>query len=207
MRRRGAIALVAAVPVLRIGAQSVDMDPGVRSVLTRHLKFSAGELADLSRDRGVKHNLDSRAAGEFGVAGAIRIRASKAAFFAAARDIVRFKRDPGVLQIGRFSDPPSIDDLDGLTVDKDDFDAATCRLHDCGIRLPADLIRRVHQEIDVTAPNAQAQTAAWFKRALLADVAAYIAGAPGRLLQYDDGDTPIRPVEDFEGVLAHMPAI
>ncbi len=176
-------------------------------MLTRHLRFSATELSDLLRDRTVKHNLDSRSPGEFGVAGAARIRAPKAAFFAAARDIVHFKSDPGVLQIGRFGDPPSIDDLAGLTVDKDDFDAATCRLHDCGIRLPAEMIRRVQQEIDVSAPNVQEQTAAWFKHALLADVTAYVTGAPGRFLQYDDGDSPIRPAEDFEGVLAHMPAI
>jgi hypothetical protein len=199
--------LIAAAAVPRLDGQAVDIDPAVRSELTRHLKFSANELSDLSRGRAVKHNLDSRAPGEFGVAGAIRIRATKAAFLAAARDIVHFKNDPGVLQIGRFSDPPSIEDLRGLTVDKDDFDAASCRLHDCGIRLPADLIRRARQEIDTRAPHAQDRAAAWFKGVLLADLAAYISGAPDRFLQYDDGDTPIRPVEDLEGVLANMPAI
>jgi hypothetical protein len=201
------VALVVATAVLRIGAQAADLDPTVRDVLTRHLRFSASELSDLLRDRTVKHTLDARSPGEFGVAGAVRIRAPKAAFFAAARDIVHFKRDRGVLQIGRFSDPPSIDDLAGLTVDKDDFDAATCRVHDCGIRLPAEMIRRVQREIDLKAPNVQEQTTAWFKRALLAHVTAYVTGGPGRFLQYDDGDSPIRPAEEFEGVLAHMPAI
>jgi len=198
---------LAAAPLVVGAAPSDDLDPVVYAALTRFLRFSTAELSDLQRDRTVKHNLDPRSPGEFGVAGAARIRAPKSVFFAAARDIVHFKSGPGVLQIGRFSDPPSIDDLAALTVNKDDFDAATCRLHDCGIRLPAETIRRVQQEIDVNAPNAQEKAAAWFKHALLADLAAYIGGEPGRFEQYDDGDAPIRPLDDFAELLAHMPSI
>jgi hypothetical protein len=184
-----------------------EVDPTVRAVLVRYLKFSANELSDLQHDRTVNHDLDARSPGEFGVAGATRIHASKAAFLAAARDIVRFKRDPGVLEIGRFSDPPALQDLAALTVDRDDFDAASCRLRDCGIRLPADIIQRVQREIDLGSPNVQDQTAAWFKTAMLADVTAYATGAPGRFEQYDDGGSPIRPLDDFAGVLDHTPAI
>ena len=207
LRRGAATLVVALLAVLRAAAQQPDLDAGVRGVVTRFLRFSAGELADLQRGRIVKHDLDAHTPGEFGVAGAARIRAQKAAFLAAARDIVRFKKGPGVLQIGRLSNPPALGDLAGLTVDRDDFDASSCRLHDCGIRLPADLIRRAPQEIDLKAPDAQEQAAAWFKQVLLADVTAYVSGAPGRFQQYDDGDTPIRPVEAFESVLEHTPAV
>ena len=200
-----AVAATAAVP--HAGAQMPDLDPAVHGVLTGYLRFSANELSDLLRDRAVRHDLDSPTPGEFGAAGGVRIRTPKTAFFEAVRDIVHFKRDPSVLQIGRFSDPPSIGDLAGLTVDREDFDATACRVHDCGIRLPEEMIRRLQHEVDVKAPNAQEQAAAWFKRALIADVAAYVTGAPGRFLQYDDGDLPIRPIEEFEGVLAHMPEI
>ncbi len=196
-----------AIAVLALVAATASVDPSVRAVLTRYLKFSAAEISDLERDRTVKHNLDALAPGEFGVAGATRVHASKAGFLAAARDITRFKRDPGVLEIGRFSDPPLLQDLAALTVDRDDFDAASCRLHDCGIRLPAELILRAQREIDLNAPNAQALAAAWFKGVLLADVTAYVTGGPGRFEQYDDGPTPIRPLEGFATVLDHSPAI
>jgi hypothetical protein len=184
-----------------------DLDRGVRDVLTRALQFSAGELSDLQRGRVVKHGLDARAPGEFGVAGAIRIAASKTAFLDAARDIVRFKAGSEILQIGRFSSPPTIDDLASLKVDKADFDASTCRVGDCDVRLPADVIRRLPKAIDVRGRAAQEETAAWFKRVLLTDVQAYVSGGPGRFAQYDDGSRPIRPLEDFEAVLAATPAI
>ena len=184
-----------------------DLDPAVARVLTTFYRFSAGDLDDLQRGRIVKRTLESRAVGEFGVVGAALIRAPKTSFFDAVRDIVRFKRDPSVLEIGRLSDPPSLDDLAALSVGKDDFDAASCRVGDCGVRLPAEMIRRAQEAMDVRAGDAQGHAAAWFKQAIVADVAAYMAGTPGRFMQYDDGDSPIRPLDAFDAVLAHTPAI
>jgi hypothetical protein len=184
-----------------------DLDGGVRDVLMRSLQFTAADLADMQRGRAVKHGLDARAPGEFGVAGGIRITATRSAFLAAARDIVTFKAGEGILQIGRFSSPPTIDDLATLTVDRADFDASKCRVGDCDIRLPADVIRRIPKEIQVAGRSVQQQTAAWFKRELLAGVQAYVLGAAGRFEQYDDSARAIRPVDDFQAVLAETPAI
>ena len=178
----------------------------VRPVLRSQLGLSDGDLADLGRGRVVKHGLGSRAPGEVAVVGAIRIHAPKTAFVARVRDIVRFKSGPGVLQIGRFSNPPVPDDLTALTIDKDDFDPRSCRLGDCSIRLPASVIARVGREIDVNAADAQARGAALFKQVLLDDVSAYMSGTD-RMRQYDDGPKPIRPRDELEGILAAMPEI
>jgi hypothetical protein len=175
-------------------------------VLASRLGFSDRDLADLGRGRVVKHSLESHAPGEVAVAGAIGIRAPKAAFLARVRDIVRFKSGPGVIQIGRFSNPPVLDDLAALTVDKDDFDPHTCRVGDCGIRLPASVIERIGREIGADAPDAQARGAALFKQILLDAVTAYVSGTD-RMTQYDDGPKPIRPRDELEGILAGMPEI
>lgn len=203
----GVAAAVVASPAAILRSEPFDIDADVRGVLTRYLRFTASELADLQKDHIVKHNLESRASGEFGVAGAARVHAAKAAFFAAARDIVKFKSDPGVLQIGRMSDPPTVEDLAPLTIDRTDFDPSSCRLHACGIRLPADMIQRLRQEIDVDDSTNQELAAAWLKRAIVADLTAYVAGNGVRYLQYDDDPTPVRPVDAFDAVLAHMPAL
>jgi hypothetical protein len=187
-------------------AQERGAEAEVRAALTTQLGFSDEELADLRRGHAVKHGLRSSASGEVAVTGAIRIRAPKAAFFAHVRDIARFKSGPGVLQIGRFSSPPVLDDLAALTVDRDDFDPRSCRVGDCGIRLPASVIERIGREIDVNAPDAQARAAAFFKHVLLDDVSAYLSSAD-RMTQYDDGPKPIRPRVELEGILAAMPEI
>jgi hypothetical protein len=185
-----------------------DIDAGVRAVLTRHLRFTTSDLADLQRGKIAKHSIDANAAGELAMAGAIRIETSKASFLDRVRDIERFKRGSDVVQIGRFSHPPVLQDLAPLSVDKQDFDVRTCRVSDCDVRLPAALIRRFQHEIDGTAPDVQERTAALFKQVLLDNVIAYLKGEPsGRILEYDDGDKPIRPADEFEGVLRAAPSI
>lgn len=187
-------------------AQTIELEPEVREVMTTQLRFSSSDLAALARGQIVKHGLPARAAGEIAVVGAVRISAPKEAFFARVRDIVRFKRGPDVIQIGRFSSPPVLDDLAALTVDRDDFDVRSCRVGDCPVRLPASTIERFAREIDRDAPDAQARGAALFKQFVIDHVTAYLAGGD-RDLQFDDGSKPIRPREEADGVLAAMPEL
>lgn len=175
--------------------------PHLRSFLSGALKFSAGELTDLERGKIVRHRLDASAPSEVAAVGAVRIAADKNVFIDAYRDIVRFKRGPEVLQIGRFSNPPVLSDLDGLTITRDDADLRTCRVHDCDIRLPASAIARVQHEIDWSAADADARAAALFKQLLLDHVHAYATGESGRIAQYDDDKQPVMRMKDFEGVL------
>jgi hypothetical protein len=140
------------------------------------------------------------------VAGAVAIRAPRAAFFARVRDITHFKSGEEILQIGRFSDPPVLGDLAALTVGVDDFDVRSCRVGDCGIRLPAAAIERFGREIDITAADAQGRGALLFKQILLDQVTAYMSGAD-HMPQYDDGPRPIRARDEFEGILAGMPEL
>lgn len=189
-----------------VAAQQPGVDPAVLGVLTQQLRFSAGELAALRRGDIVKHGLPA-AAGEIAVTGGVRIRAPKASFLARVRDIARFKSGPEVLQIGTFSSPPAPEDLAALIVDRDDFDVRECRVRDCGIRLPADLITRFAREIDARAPDAQARGAALFKQLLLEKVQAYASGAPDPMPQYDDGAKPILARAELDRILAGMPEL
>ncbi len=190
-----------------LAAVESDIDTAIRGVLTRYLRFTTSELADLQAGKVVKHGLDSTAAGEVGVVGAVRINVPKGKFLTRVRDIARFKSGPDVLQIGRFSRPPTIDDLASLTVDTADFDVRACRVGNCGVRLPAAVIQQFEREIDPRAPDAQQRAAARFKQVLLDDVTAYVNGSPGRFEQYDDGSRPIRPLDEFDGVLGSSPAL
>lgn len=185
--------------VIGAGGQTVDIDPAVRAVLVRYLRFVTGDFLDLRAGKVVRHSTDAPAPGEVAVAGAVRIRATKEAFLARARDIVAFKRSEDVLQIGRFSTPPVLQDLASLTIDGNDFDPSDCRVGDCDVRLPADVIRRLPQQPDPVR---------FFRQVILDNVIAYEKGTTaGRLLEYDDGGKPIRPVEEFDGVLHDAPSL
>lgn len=197
-----------ATALLLVALPPNDIDPDVLAAMTRYLHFSSSELAELQSGKIVKHSNDSPTPGELAVAGAVRIQASKQLFLDRVRDIAHFKQGPDVLEIGRFSDPPSLQDLAALTVNKDDFDVRACRVGDCGVRLPADTIRQLRQEIVINGPDVQQRTAELFKQVILDDVVAYEKGEmTGRLLQFDDGDRPIRPEDEFDGLLGDTPSL
>lgn len=207
-KKVGLVGLVAAVIVHAVlAAPAPGLDPEVATVLTRYLRFSPGQLADLQRGKVVRHGVAATVPGEMAVAGAVRVSAPPERLVEAVRRIAEFKRSPDVLQIGRFGDPPSLEDLDRLTVEKDDFDAAHCRVRDCDVRLPAEAIGRLPREVDTRGPGAQERAARWFKQRLFETVTAYWSGAPGRILSYDDGSEPIRPVDEFDGLLKNSPII
>lgn len=203
-RSIAAVLLGLAWPLASAAAPRID--ERVASMLTQFLRFSPADIDDLDRGAIVKHGLPAKASTEVAVAGAIRIRAARMHFLDAVRDIVAFKKGPGVLQIGAFSDPPSLEDLAGLTVTRDDFDARSCKVNDCPIRLPADVIRRFQRDIDVKAPDAQQRTEQLFKQVLLEHLTAYIAGGDPPFASYDDGSSPLYPAVEFDGILKDAPA-
>jgi hypothetical protein len=196
----GAFPIASQVPPLRI-------DDVISHVLTRDLKFSSTDFADLERGRIVKRTLDGGASGEIAAVGATQIDVGIDEFLVRFRDIADFKRHENVLQVGRFSDPPTLDDLAGLTVDEEDLDGRNCRVGDCDVRMPAEDLARFRRDIDWSAPDAKQKAAALFKELLFKHVHAYWTGGPGRMMSYEDAKRPIHPAMEFVGVLNDSPYI
>jgi hypothetical protein len=206
MPLRCLVLLAACVAVSAVADSS--LEPVVRDVLAHHLKFGPAELAEVDRGRIVRHSLGATAPGEVAVAGAIRINTTRDRFINHVRDIVRFKKAPEVLQVGRFSQPPAPGDLDALTLTAADFDPRSCRrVGACDVRLSADAIGRIGRELDMNAPDVQARGAALFKQLMLEHVTAYVSGHGNRITQHDGGPSPIRPLDEFAALLANSTAI
>jgi hypothetical protein len=197
----------AALVVAGAAVAATGVAADLRAVLVNHFKFSANDVASLERGKLVRRGLAATAPGEIAVVGAVRVNATKDAFVRDLRNIVQFKRGPDVLQIGRFSNPPTIEDLAPLTIDKNDFDGRTCRVHDCGVRLPAAILQRFQREIDWRAADADRRAVALFKQVIFDNVRAYVSGASDRITQYDDDKRPIRPVDEFAGLVKSSPYI
>lgn len=201
---RSLAALVAAVVAIG-AAPAPDLGPELQAMFLRQFKFSAASLADLERGQIVTRSLDTNITGEVAAVGAVRVHGRKEALAEQYRDIVQFKRGPDVLEIGRFSTPPTLDDLAALTISKEDMDLRTCRVTDCDVRLPADAIGRFQRDVDWKAPDADARAWALFKEILFEHVRAYLSGGPGRIAQYDDDSRTVRPMADFSALLRGMP--
>ena len=199
------MAALALAGILSAVPSASDVASPVRTLLASDLTFSPAELTELERGKIVKHGLAATAPGEIAAVGAVRVTGLKERFIAEYRDIVQFKRGADVLEIGRFANSPTMDDLTALTIDRQDVDLRRCRVGDCDVRLPADAIARVQHDMDWSAHDADARAGALFKAILFGHVRSYMTGGPGRITEYDDDKRPIRPVADFIGVLSMSP--
>jgi len=198
-----ALIMCAAVGVAALAGAAAD----VRTVLARDFALSPQDFADLERGKTVKHTLKG-VPGEIAVVGAIRVHAPKTKLIERVRDVATFKRGPDILQIGVFSSPPVEADLAPLTVDANDFDVASCRVHDCDVRLPADAIERA-AAVSARGGDRQAAGGAFLKQLIFEQVAAYTSGHPGRFTQFDDDDDdrPVRPLDAFADLMSRARAL
>ena len=185
-------------------AQSGAREP--HAFLRKHLGFTAADLSAMERGEVVTRLPavgDPREVATFGV---IRVQASKEALAARFRDIVAFKKSPNVLAIGRFSQPPRVEDLRGLTMDEEDFDALrVCSVGDCGVKLPAKTINRLRREVNWTAPDARAQVDRLLRQTLVEYAGEYLRGGNAALSEYRDKAAPLRLADEFRALLRQSP--
>jgi hypothetical protein len=158
-----------------------------RPFVIKAFGFSAAELDQVDRGQVVARTLSAKHSQEIATVGLVRLRMTPDFYIERLRDIVRFKQSSEVLQIGRFSAPPQIGDLAGLTLDQADVDdLRDCRVGDCGLQLSAGAIERVRRGVDWRGHHATRQ-ANHVMREILADyAAAYWQGGDAASPTYAD---------------------
>jgi hypothetical protein len=195
--------------MVMFGAVGAASPPGaVSRFLSDQLGFSAAQLRPLAGREAVVRSLDATDSREVAVAGAVHVGAPPAFFADLLRDVTRFKRGKEILQIGRFSTPPVIDDLAALTVDEEDREAlARCRPGDCDVQLPAAAITRFHREVRWRSASATADVDRIMRETLLAIVDGYRRLGDAALVSYDDIERPTSPAAEFQSMVAAPPAV
>ena len=187
--RRSLVVLVACAALAVARAAPVDpfafFRPGV--------DLSAEERGRLDRGASLARTL---AAGdrEIAIFGAVPVAVDGDRLVAWVREIAALKKSPLVLEIGRFSDPPRLEDLAGLTLDAADVDAiGACRPGECGLKIDADEIARL-QRVSPARGGSERAVQVEFRGLVLARVQAYLADGLAKPLQ-----------APFEAIVANTP--
>jgi hypothetical protein len=176
------------------------------SFLRTTVAFTDAEVAAVDAGEVVTKSLPSSDKPEIAAFGAVRLRGDVAACLGRLRDGVTSRRGPSVLAVGRFSRPPKVEDLAGLTLDDGDFKGAReCRPGDCELKLARSAMEQMQREIDWKAPDAQARATAVLKSMLVDYVAAYMQGGTTAMAIYVDKDKPLDTPAEFRKLLAASP--
>ena len=171
--------------------------------LRKYGGFSAQDVARAAAGTAVARSIQADT-DEVAIAGAVSIGVSRQLFMERFRDIAAFKRAPAVLAIGRFSSPPSANDMRTLTLDDDRLSSLRrCRPGDCGVRIDAAGMARVQASLNGGGDTKAATEA--LREHLAAYAADYLARGDVALMEYHDEKLPKRISTDLGPIVRKSP--
>ncbi len=179
--------------------------------LEHSIGFTAEQLATVERGEPVVTVLETRDRRDVALFGIITTPAPREQYVRALRDFPTSLRTPNRTQLGIFSDPATESDVAAVTINTRDVgDMKSCKPSDCVAKLPATDMRRIHEQMNWSAPSAelQAQLSAYARRRLVEYVTDYRTRGDSAMALYDDrGNLTVRSSEAFAAQLAESPYV
>jgi hypothetical protein len=203
MRRPALAAAPLPLMLAMLASSARAEDPPARVFLRKVVGFTD---AAVETGQVVTKQLPATDKPEIAAFGAVRLRGDPTAFLRQARDVGTARRSASILETGRFTRPPRVEDLAGLTLDEGDFDSAReCKPGDCGIKLARSAMERIRREIDWKAADARSRASGLMKNMLVEYTAAYMQGGTAAMATYVDKDRPLEAPAEFRKLLAASP--
>jgi hypothetical protein len=158
-------------------------------------QFSESELASLDRGEPLAKVLDTDKR-EVAVVGAVHINGPRERLFERYRDVSSLKANHLVMEVGRFSTPPTPADLDPLNFENYDLETIrSCKPGDCGVRLSTENMDRFAREVNWRAPDWRQRAQGLWRQLLAKDAAAYLDS--GKLGDYRNKTEPLNVADEF----------
>jgi hypothetical protein len=141
---------------------------------------------------------------EVAVLAAIPVRVDGDRLLAWERQIEELKKNPHVVSIGRFSNPPRIGDLAGLELDSGDVSAIrSCRPRNCKMKLSAAEMEQLKQAEAQANGDPAAAVQQTFRQIVLDRVQQYLTN--GFIPPDEDHHEQVQPASRFAVLLDHTP--
>jgi len=187
-------------------APAFAQDQPAHRFLKATVKFDPAQIAQVDAGQVVTLQLPATDKPEIAAFGAVFVGADKEALLAHLRNVADFRRGPSVLEIGRLSQPPRIEDFARLSADDADLEALRkCRPGDCGVKVARSALERLQREANWSAPDAKARATALLKQMLTEYATAYMRGGTTEMATYEDKDKPLDTAAAFGKVLSSSP--
>lgn len=167
------------------------------------VSISPNERAQLERGTPFARALPTKGS-EVAMVAAIPVNVNGDRLVAWERQVAQMKKEASVLAVGRFSDPPRIEDLDGLELDNGDVAAIrSCRPENCEIKLAGAEMTQLKQAETAAKGDSREAVQQAFRQIVLNRVQQYLA--TGQIPSDEDHHTPVQAAPHFETLLDHTP--
>ena len=183
--------------------------PRLTEFLQHSIGFDAKQLAAVERSEPVVKVLETRDRRDVALFGIITAPIGHEQYVRALRDFPTSLRTPNRTQLGIFSNPATESDVAAVTVNSRDVgDTKNCKPGDCVVKLPATDMRSIHEQMNWSAPDLQAQLSAYARRRLVEYVTDYRRRGDSAMAIYDDrGNMNMHASDAFAAQFAESPYI
>jgi hypothetical protein len=190
---------VAAATAALVAAPATSVDPF--AFFRPSIAVSADDHRELERGEAIARVLGGTER-QIGVFAAVQVNVDGDRLVAWTRDIVKLKKSPYVIAFGRFSDPPRMQDLDGLILDDEDLSAIRrCRRGDCGVKLAGEEIDRLRLTLAEAGDNWKPAVQDAFRQIVLQRVDRYLSNGLGAMPGIEDRDGTLSLDARFSSLL------
>jgi hypothetical protein len=197
----GAVVLVA----LEGRPSALDVPSEVEGYL-RKMEFGAEDLARLASGQVIARAETGKGAGEILTVAAVRIRVPRERVVNYYGQMISYVDGQVTLAFGRFSTPPTLDDVRGLALDRNEVDdLKACRVGDCDLRVSGAGLDSFRASVDWNASDHVERVNAFFRQAAVNYVADYQKRGDAALVTYDDRERPVGLQQEWRGILANSP--
>lgn len=201
----GVVCLPGMAIVLAATLSGSDLRDGPFAFLRPWVAVSQGDLERVDAGEVIVRTLPGKN-GQLAVFGIARLHAPPDRLVAWTHAIADLKRSPFVLAVRRFSDPPELEDLDGLRLDERDLEAIRkCQPGDCALKLGETEIASLRRAVGKAGADWQEVAQREFRRVLLARVDLYRSLGSAGLPLYVNGEDAVQPQEAFAAIMTSSP--
>ena len=168
------------------------------------LSLTAGDYTRLNAGEALVELLPAEAK-EVAVRAATRIDADPDRLIQWTRRIDELHTGRYVMAVGRFSQPPRVEDLDGLSLDEKDLtDLRRCRPGKCDVKLSDVELMRVREAMSSAGAQWKPALQQTFRRIVLARAEQYLAEGHAASASYHDAKTTISLDSEFAALASEI---
>jgi hypothetical protein len=186
-----------------LALQALTALPGIDpfAFLQPSVTITEDDRRKLDRDESIAHAVAGQDR-ELAVIAVVPVDIDGDRFVAWLRRIEELKKSSYVQAIGRFSDPPQIEDLAGLALDDEDLsDIRACRPQDCALKLSVPEMTRLQTAATEAEEGWRDAVQQAFRDVLLERVRVYLS--TGEAAPYENQENPVWPADRFASLVEH----
>jgi hypothetical protein len=174
----------------------------------KYVGLNNDQIKAIRDGQSVAKILDAPTADEVFVFGGVYVHSTPEEYLKLASDIDSLRKLPSYLAIKKFSDPPKLSDMDGLTLEDEDLkDMQKCHEGKCEIQLPTDAMDEFRTRINWSAPDAHEQANRLTKSLVLEGLKKYDQGGNAALGIYRDKNNPAAVEQAFQSLISRAKAL